>query len=910
MADLDDKKYNVLRSTIRNIHENGKSWEEIISMSEDTENNRAMFDARINGFDCWPKDSMIVWSEIAITLRDHEKSLKRYKEVSRKSTLLGPNQLNDLEPPENEDSCWAIYRSKLVKKGFTNIDCIEAECLTILRNLSRDTTGREPVKGMVVGNVQSGKTANMAGLIAMAADYGWNFFIVLSGTINSLREQTRDRLYNDLNDDACKCSWQRIDLLNTKKTENAPELMHLSENNAERYLTVSLKNKTRLNDILKWINLNPAKKKQMRILVIDDEADQASINTAAYNKDRKAINKAIVNLVAGKNHKGEDAGPYGAMNYVGYTATPYANFLSEGSEVSLYPRDFITLLTPPNVYFGPVQIHGFDERPGLSIVNTYEDVDVAMGEYMDGDIDEIPTGLKDAICWFICCVAVLRKEGAKHPASMLIHTSQYVSSHAELAEGVNEYLTSQKDDVVERCRKIYREQTEQFPLSLFKDEYPDYSLMDKVHDYPEYSEIEELVKDLVRINPGHIKMDDSDRYYHNGIHICIDNNTNTSLDEDERSLPRLLYPTDKQEHPPVTAFIVIGGNTLSRGLTVEGLVSTYFSRKSKQADTIMQMGRWFGYRKGYELLPRIWISERTRDSFEQLVIVDEDLRRFIRENYDTFSPRDYPPRVRRFPKSYYIKSVTSSEKMRAAEVLDVDFSGTICETNLFSRDTAILRKNKAITEEFLTSLGTPEKSQINKCDWVWRNVSGSTLFTDYLERYVFDKALRNFKEMDDMRKWIHRKSSNHEWNVVLAGVSTSKHEPWSFNGIEVNKVERSSKNNVKDDDKSVYIGTTLSSPIDRVADIDLKGHEEDHSFKHSQTYIRSQWREIRKDYGLFDTPSVIIYCISKDSEPSPTKWPLEVEEDIIGMTIVIPGIKKTKDEEYIGIPVEVVRGDE
>ena len=185
----------------------------------------------------------------------------------------------------------------------------------------------------------------------MAADYDWNFFIIMSGSIDNLRKQTRDRFCSDLMQSQ-GVNWKVLDytsnpeyLVDIKTQERYTEcdlkLNNLGNNNwGARYVTVCLKNSTRLERLITWLHSDPVRAAKLRILIIDDEADQASINTAKVNEKRKRINNLIVNIVNCNNSNGEQYGKYGSMNYVSYTATPYANFLSEHFTESLYPRDF------------------------------------------------------------------------------------------------------------------------------------------------------------------------------------------------------------------------------------------------------------------------------------------------------------------------------------------------------------------------------------------------------------------------------------------------------------------------------------------------------------------------------------------------------------------------------------------
>lgn len=269
--------------------------------------------------------------------------------------------------------------------------------------------------------------------MAMAADHGWNMFIVLSGTIENLRIQTLRRMQKDLNHEG-NLIWRGIEHppKNSQYGERARDF-HFENGAQSRYFTVCLKNTSRLKKLIDWIHADKAAHDLMRILVIDDEADQASISNTATEltkekRERKGINKLIVNLVEDCHYKDISLsnGKAIAMNYVMYTATPYANFLNECSEESLYPRHFIWTLKTSDEYIGPNQIYGFPEpenSDGLDISRVVDERELELiSRIYDGESDELPCSMKNAICWFICSVAVMRYWGYKKPISMLVHT--------------------------------------------------------------------------------------------------------------------------------------------------------------------------------------------------------------------------------------------------------------------------------------------------------------------------------------------------------------------------------------------------------------------------------------------------------------------------------------------------------
>lgn len=916
MTDINSPKFDELRNWIRKAFKHGYSWESITLLNqEDLEGLEKELERR-KVMDFWPKETTVeTWLDIVLSEEEAEKRRQELDIRKDKAMLTDKSEDNDVSVPTDQYSSWVLYKNYLIESGWNkeSIEEIESATLQILRRLNGDTRGQKAVKGLVVGHVQSGKTANMAALMAMAADWGWNMFIVLSGTIENLRKQTQSRLFNDLNRYG-NIDWTGLEHLSPQSSLGQRlQDLNFDGRSKKRYFTVCLKNSTRLANLIKWMQADKNKLAQMKIIVIDDEADQGGINTAKISGDeRSKINDLIVNLVEGKTHDGKefDGEPL-AMNYIGYTATPYANFLNESHPESLYPSSFIRTLQPSNEYFGAKQIFGIEgteDSDGLDIIRSVDDDSLEDVKLLhNGQSSKLPKALIDSLAWFLCAASAMRVIGHQKPISMLVHTSQKQDHHQRVANSIEKWLKQEtdKEQLLCICKEVWERETAQFTVESFRQQFPDYPNADAIKDYPSFEEIrKEIIKLVSYIS--HIPLnEDKQMEYHSGIHLCIDNCSNNGVN-DENMVVRLAYPDPALPNYPKPApvFIVIGGNTLSRGLTIEGLVSTFFLRASNQADSLMQMGRWFGYRKGYEMYPRIWMTDKTREKFEFLAQLEhelrEDLRRFMDAGAD---PTEYGPRVKNSPKVSWLR-ITSPNKMKSAIEADMDFSGTNVQTVVFSEESSDLLHNIEITEKFLDSLGNGERSYSNN-SVVWRNVEFDLIKNGLLiNKYRFHPRASVFNQIDAFCDWYEKSAKEAKytgWNVVAAGTKVNHpSKVWQVPGGSVGKINRT-RLVKKTYDKSVSIGV-LRAPKDLFEDIQANVLDPNELKEISKSADNEIVRKIREKAGLGATPLLILYRIDKDSrltersgnnekKSKNIRADLSVPVDIIGISLWIPGVK-------------------
>lgn len=898
--------YDKQREQIAEMRNHGMDWEKIYYGNGKSESDLDRFLENMRCMCFWD-----IEKEDWFALVRHEKTGEERKlsmgAAERNALISNGEPVNDLTIPTGRNTCWQCYRRYLLEEqkfAFEDVKAIEDSTYNIMRHMNINTKG-DAVKGLVVGNVQSGKTANMAALMAMTADYGYNMFIVLSGSIESLRIQTLNRLLKDLNLRNCNLSWKGVSHPSAHGAiEDSTQHLDFEEGSSNRYLTVCLKNSSRLKNLIQWLHEDAKTMGNMKILVIDDESDQAGVNTKDIDSDeRTRINELIVNLVSNNDESGNTGRNYfRCMNYVGYTATPYANLLNEAYEESLYPKNFIATLQVSKTYFGPQQIFGdrtSDHYRGLDIVRPLDDAEIRILKqiYMTGDYDTVPSGLENALCWFICCVAALRSRGFRKPLSMLVHTSVKIGHHEDVAACISRWLERNTEDIVQQCRDVWEEETGRFTADDLFEQYPDFAVeKENIDGYPEFDDFKENIYRILETGRQNIMLGDEGRFtYGEGIHLCIDNCKNNGVQEDGTYM-RLAYP-DKTNMPDFApAFIVIGGATLSRGLTIEGLVSTYFARATKLGDTLMQMGRWFGYRRGYEIYPRIWISDNTCRQYEFLADMDSELREFISrmELFDR-SPSEYAVAVRQSPSASLI-TLSSGNKMQGAVKAAVNYSGMRAQTQLFFEDEDILEENYNIAENFLAGLpdGKKGNGRYGESSYIWNDISFDYIYENLLSKYRFHEKLLAFGNIDAIRKWVvetTEKGLIKNWNVVLFGINRGAGS--EIAGYEITKVCRTRKTSRPG---TIDIGV-LTDPSEKIADVnydtlDESGQNMYDSFRTDQVY------DIRKSAGMADVPSIVIYVVDKDSKISAkaqNRHDMNAACDIIGISVNIPGDKVNSD---------------
>jgi Z1 domain len=713
--------------------------------------------------------------------------------------------------------------------------------------------------GLVLGYVQSGKTANFTAVMAKAADHGYRLFIVLSGIHNGLRRQTQSRLARELVQ-ANPGLWHQVTTVDADFHPPANAASFFASHQ-QRVLLVVKKNAKVLAKLNRWLASAEDYLRDCPTLVIDDEADQATVGGKVINPLMGKLLKSFTRVV-----------------YVGYTATPFANLLIDpGNEDDFYPRDFIVGLERPQGYQGPELLFGRDpldgEDPGevpggedMIRIVPEDDVDYVQPKARSAAsfTPEMTPSLRDAVLYFWLATAARRVRGTGVPHStMLVHTTlstwvhqQFRGPLDELKQNVIDALTSGERDLVDELRDMWAVETGSVDAADFQEKPVPF---------------EDLLGEL----PGVVAQS----------RVIVDN---------YRSRDRLDY-----ESGPVVA-IAVGGNTLSRGLTLEGLVSSYFVRASSTYDTLLQMGRWFGHRAGYGDLPRIWMTQELAEWFRHLAVVEAEIRKDIdRYLVEDKNPLTFAVRIRTHPKML----VTAPARMKDRVTAQAAYGGDLLETRYFKADKegrGWLEQNLKGANDLIRAASQHAYDRISidepRRQWqLWRNVSYRDVLR-FIDTYRFHEQSIDARA-DLLTRYIEKRVKVEEllnWDVVVMGNSKKGAPRWSLpDGTTVGMHNRSRLKMSPDAAADIK---TLSSPRDIAVNLTAP---EDFNYG-SRTAIETLRREQRPKVGL-----LILYPIEPTSPPVNEKGraPLDAPFDVVmGAAFVFPttrGPDSAVDYDYV-----------
>lgn len=667
----------------------------------------------------------------------------------------------------------AFWRQKVVlpKDVILSVDKVTDEIMGFLGN-PKDTDLWNRRRGLVMGHVQMGKTTNYSALISKAADAGYRIIIVLAGMTNSLRYQTQVRLdktfvgkssvsdaahakYYDvatilrgvIPNYSARYPYCGTTQLSDFNTATALAVGAHQGNFADPILFVTKKHPKVLEKITAWLKgLNHGEELDGPMLLIDDEADNASVNVNKNPEQATAINKSIRLLLRTCKQS----------TYIGYTATPFANIFIDPETTTklededLFPADFIKSLEPPNNYVGSQRLFSDDGDLFLDCVriigNDYLNL-LPLNHKSNFDVPQLPESLNDAVREYIIFRSFRIATGYASPHSaMLINVSRFNYVQEQVKEKIDELL-----------RKI-RQGVETWALVDWKES--------------------PVMQDLFRVWKSEYERQD-------GIDITWDS-IRTHLNEATISIETKLVNMKgtgidyEKAAPTGLHLIAIGGLALSRGLTLEGLAVSYVLRNVGTADTLVQMGRWFGYKLGFEKICKIHVTQDLRDDFAAVNESIEELRTdFARMEKLGKTPYEFGLKVRQSTTGI---KITAANKMRTAQTIRLaeNFSIRHIQAHTLHDSNSKNDNNFKIIRDFneLLTSKFPNKLEVTKKAIVWKKIPGKQIL-DVLKKLDFPQPEFNDLAAEGtglLAAYLEDRIENElsEWDIAMPYVTTAK----------------------------------------------------------------------------------------------------------------------------------------
>ncbi|CAJ0805146.1 Z1 domain-containing protein [Ralstonia thomasii] len=646
------------------------------------------------------------------------------------------------------------------------VDSVSAESLRVLQYLP-DPKIRTPFqgRGLVVGYVQSGKTANYTAVAARAVDAGYRMVIVLSGIHDSLRNQTQARLERELIGNQTSDpqrhdgqAWVRL----TTQTEDFKEPDANILQSAGPFLAVVKKNVSVLEKLDRWLQSSALSLDDVPVLIIDDEADQASINTKG--------NRPLDAAVGDDDDDDENLAPSRTNGlirsilkrakkaaYIAYTATPFANILINPEAIDrrvgddLFPKDFVIQLPRPKGYTGTEELFGVSAQ-GRDVLRTVaeEDVKALRGTrrrrkteiILEQASDTLPNSLADALVSFCLAGAVRTLRGLTGQShTMLVHVSQRTVDQSRIADAVRDQLDlwREAERQGQRLEAVFGPVWVEMKVGIDAPANDDTVLNAAIA----------VLREIVVLELNSV--------------------TGENLEYDEK---------------PGRHIVAVGGNRLSRGLTLEGLTISYFLRTASMCDTLLQMARWYGFRRNYEDLIRIWTTDGIARWFSELALVEQSLRdSLIALARAGRRPDQMAIRLR----SHSDLLLTARNKSRTALSQQDSWSGEHPQTVLLPLSDAVkLQANLTLTDRFIKEISPLVRRQGGM---LARDVSAETIAA-FLRGYEIHEDIVVFRN-DLLADWIMERAAVDEltdWTVFVASPSDGR--PVTLGGQEIGLVRR------------------------------------------------------------------------------------------------------------------------
>ena len=744
---------------------------------------------------------------------------------------------------------------RLPLQVIKSVDLASDEVLKRIESPRRE--GSWDRRGMVVGNVQSGKTSNYIGLICKGVDAGYKMIIVLAGLNNDLRSQTQKRIDKGFigRDTKKKSSYDQssskigagalygfpeahvIAVTSSDSTGDFKKKVHSAVTitpGGDPIIAVIKKNVTPLQNLLNWFQSTNTMGNILNVplLLIDDEADNASIDTKAAKKigmletdiddseqDPTRINGLIRQIL----------NCFTQSAYVGYTATPFANIFiyptnpeTAGPEYGedLYPRSFIVNLHAPSNYIGPEKVFGLfhdrtaniDEVKPLPLTRVADDCDQILPDKHKSTlhVSSLPDSLVLAVYSFILSSAArdARGHGGDHN-SMLVHVTRYVNVQLQITNLLKELVQNIVNQLEFKTGPQYEKLINELSNMWEKDYAPTtLAVMKNCDD-----------NGIIPISWKEI----SDRLYRCSSKIEVRTINGKVADGG----------IDYDAYPNGCSIIAVGGDKLSRGLTLEGLTVSYYERLSKMYDTLLQMGRWFGYRNGYVDLCRLYTSSTLINWYRHIAVANEELRRELDDMADLgATPENYGLRVRTHPDGMLI---TAMNKMRNSEKRTVTYSGKLVQITHFYKDNKCNAMNIGYADSWLKSLGevSHKPSTATRNNYLWEKVNPDRIL-EFIHNIIIHEACFSASPKIVAQYIVNQNMDGEltDWTVAL--ISTNNPQELMIGDQKIGLTWRTDQDYEDEKDTIDLISNNLITESDQ--DVDLTPEEKDNALRQTQEH--------------------------------------------------------------------------
>jgi Z1 domain len=672
---------------------------------------------------------------------------------------------------------WYSYKQFLTyAKGFAPqvldaLDYASSEVVDLLGDPNQQGSWKR--RGLVIGDVQSGKTATYIGIVNKAADAGYKLVVLLTGATESLRRQTQYRIDEGfLGKDSSVVKHDKIIGVGKYPTQSKflrgqgmttsakdfvtasfiGQAVNIDPNADHPYVFVVKKNAKPLENIISWLaGQFDGEQFNIPMLVVDDESDYASVNTnysAAGDKSPTAINAKIRELLRLTTRS----------SYMAFTATPFANVFidhnsyDEALKDDLFPHHYIFALSSPSNYIGAMKYFGTsDEKIVAGLVDITDAHETFPAKHKSHlSVAALPASLEEAIRAFVVASAIRLSRGDKSARSMLVNVSRFKHVQSQVFDLVAHQFARIKNAI-------------------------------EIHAQPPISgpDTHEVLIQLAQSYETHF----------------ADTQTTWSTVRDkllgaviDTTVELINSSRDKASDDKVRNMIAVGGDVLSRGLTIEGLTVSYFYRMVGAADTLLQMARWFGYRPGYEDLVRVWINPDVADQFRFVSDISEELRAQIREMRDLGkTPKDFGLMVRKHPETL---AITAKKGVAESRSMVISLSGRRIETTKIPANSVVLHHNENAVREFLLAI----EADSGDTKWDWREEGlkypgklrvSKDRIANLLESFRYDRG--NLILANSLHKLIRDQTSSafQDWTVgIVSGAGSEANLAPGLTGLK------------------------------------------------------------------------------------------------------------------------------